>query len=143
MKIESELKMLNEKIGGESNFRYQNAMLQNNLSKYLEDLEEKKKINYKLDKIIDMVNLNLTQSNKLINSNNSCQEQNIFNQLNPQILAGLTNLSKLTQGNQLFQPIQTTSNSSSTESYVLYGVVIIFIILLVVDITMRIVSSKN
>ena len=147
LKIESELKMLNEKIGGESNLRYQNAMLQNNLAKYLEDLEEKKKINYKLDKIIEMVNMNLSQSNKLMNSEknyNGYHEQNILsqlNQLNPQILSGLTNLSKLTQFNQ---PVQMTSTSpTSTESYILYIVVSIFIILLIIDIIMRFISSKN
>jgi hypothetical protein len=150
LKIESELKMLNEKIGGESNLRYQNAMLQNNLSKYLEDLEEKKKINYKLDKIIELVNVNLTQSNKLVNSEKNYagyQEQNIMNQLNPQILAGLTNLSKLTQSNMFggVNGLQSTqlNQTTSTETYVLYVVVIIFIILLVVDIVLRFTSSKN
>lgn len=135
--IESELKLLNDKINSESNLKYQNAMLQNNLSKYLEDLEEKKKINYKLDKIMELVNLNLSKTKNESQTNydeyfKTNQNQNLLNQqLSPQLLS---NLLKLTQNNQQ----QYNSNTQiGWDSYLLYFGICIIILLLIIDIIMR------
>ena len=124
-KIESELKLLNDRINGETNLKYQNAMIQNNLSKYLEDLEEKKKINYKLDKIIELMNINLTLSNKLNNNYSMYNEyQNI------------PNLSKLSHYGtpNLINPSNT---SGILEPNILYIILCIFILLLFIDIILR------
>ena len=149
-KIESELKLLNDKINGESHLKYQNAMLQNNLSKYLEDLEEKKKINYKLDKIMELVNLNLSKTNKLDNLfvNNEYQNKNLLNpinqinsldsqlsQLQPQISTQiLNNLLKLSQQNSL---TNQSSSQVSWETYLLYISITVIIFLLIIDIIIR------
>ena len=47
--------MLNEKINGETNMKYQNAVLENTISKYMEDSEEKKVFNYKIDRILELL----------------------------------------------------------------------------------------
>ena len=161
-KLESELKFLNEKINEETNFKYQNAMLQNNLSKYLEDLEEKKKINNKLDKIMEIVNLSLSKTDAQTNligttltpmahflSQNQNQiqnqiqnqaqgniwgEQNLYNALPPQIL---NNLAKLTQVNS-----SNSSNNNDT-SYILYFGICVVVILLIVDIILRFSLRSN
>jgi hypothetical protein len=41
--IENQLKNIQDKINEENNLKYQNAVLQNTISKYMEDVEEKKK----------------------------------------------------------------------------------------------------
>jgi hypothetical protein len=151
-KIESELKLLNEKINGESNLKYQNAMLQNNLSKYLEDLEEKKKINYKLDKIMELVNLNLSKTNKFDNllTSGEYQNQNLLNPINqlppqlsqlpPQLSTQfINNLLNLSQQNGLInQPVSNVG----WETYMLYIGMTIIILLLIINIIMRF-SSKD
>lgn len=152
-KIESELKILNEKINGETNIKYQNAMLQNNLSKYLEDLEEKKKINQKLDKIIEMVNINLTQCSK-INTNpiygeySSFQSPGLLNslpsQINSQLLNNLLKLNQenLNTNNYMSSSSSSNSNSTSFESYLLYMGICVIILLLIIDISLRF-TTKN
>jgi hypothetical protein len=149
-KIESELKLLNDKINGESNLKYQNAMLQNNLSKYLEDLEEKKKINYKLDKIMELVNLNLSKTNKLDSlfgygeypnlNNNIIGSASELSQISPQLLSNLLKLTQ--QNNQHNQNIQSTIQTG-WESYLLYIGITIIILLLVVDIIIRLSYKSN
>lgn len=149
-KIESELKLLNDRINGESNLNYQNAMIQNNISKYLEDLEEKKKINYKLDKILELVNMNVTQCNKMNNNilYGEYQNQSLFNSLPPQLL---TNLSKLFQNPNSISNSNPNSNlnstlnsgSTSTEMFWMYIGISFIVLLLIVDIILRFVSKNQ
>ena len=143
-KIESELKLLSDKINGESNLKYQNALIHNNISKYLEDLEEKKKINQKLDNIIEIlksesvIKQDNTRDVKLNNGLES-KDNNLMNILtSPQFLL---NLSKLNEQNLIssnnMNNNQSTSVSTSYETYLLYISIFIIIILLIIDIVLR------
>jgi hypothetical protein len=108
--IENKLKMLSDKINEENNLKYQNAVLQNTISKYIEDAEEKKQINSKMDRI-----LNMLQQNQI---NSNIQKEN-FN-------------------NYGFRPehFQSMNNSNSID-FLTIGIIVI-IILLIVDIYLRI-----
>lgn len=130
-KLETELKLLNNKINEESNLKYQNTILQNNLSKYLEDLEEKKKINYKLDKIIEMVNLNLVKTNKLENlyGTNPNYNYGYGTEMDPRILS---NLIKFNHPN-----MNMNMGNIGWENYILYIGISIIILLLIIDIIIR------
>ena len=138
-KIESELKLLSDKINDENNLKYQNALIQNNISKYLEDLEERKKINNKLDNIIEVLRLehNMRQDNDKIKSNSEFKENNLINLLSsPQFLL---NLSKINDKNVITQDnVINKNNSTSSESYLLYLCIFVVILLLVIDIVLRI-----
>jgi hypothetical protein len=138
-KIESELKLLSDKINDENNLKYQNALIQNNISKYLEDLEERKKINNKLDNIIEVLRLehNIRQDNDKIKSNSEFKENNLINLLSsPQFLL---NLSKINDKNVITQDnVINKNNSTSSESYLLYLCIFVVIVLLVIDIVLRI-----
>ena len=144
-KIESELKLLNEKINGESNIKYQNALIQNNISKYFEELEEKKKINSKLDKIMDFINKNETYYGTNNIQNN--QDTNLFNLLSsPQIINSLTKLTNLIKTTdttiQQPSPPPPPSSSSFSDHYIYYIAIVIIITLLIIDIILRF-NDKN
>ena len=146
-KIESELKLLSEKINGETNLKYQNALIQNNISKYLEDLEERKKINNKLDNIIDMIKTefiskqdNSNQNNYKSNINTEFKDTNILNLLTSTQF--LSNLSKLNELNNLSNNSSNNSNSSY-ETYLLYTGIFIIIVLLIIDIILRFNTKTN
>ena len=138
-KIESELKLLSDKINGENNLKYQNALIQNNISKYLEDLEERKKINNKLDNILEILRLehNIRQDNDKIKSNSEFKDNNLINLLSsPQFLL---NLSKINDKNTITQDnIINKTNSNWSESYLLYLCIFVVIVLLIIDIVLRI-----
>ena len=121
--IENKLKMLSDKINEENNLKYQNAILQNTISKYMEDAEEKKQFNCKMDKILTMLQQNqINLNNPMLNSN--IQKEN-FN-------------------NYAFRPefFQSGNNNSNGIDWILIGIVVI-IILLVIDIYLRIASNKK
>ena len=153
-KIESELKVLSEKINGETNLKYQNALIQNNISKYLEDLEERKKINQKLDNILEIIKSehNSKQDNKDSKSsiNMDSRENNLINVLtSPQFLLNLSKINDLTRMNEYntLNTLNTSSTSTSTtstsfESYLLYISIFIIIVLLIIDIVLRL-SMKS
>ncbi len=147
-KIESELKLLSDKINGESNLKYQNALIQNNISKYLEDLEERKKINQKLDNILELIKLDYKnkyendkakttvntefKDNNLMNLMTSSQFLLNLSKMNEQNIASTNNLNQSTQSNGIFY-----------ESYLLYICIFIIMILLVIDIILRISTKSN
>lgn len=151
-KIESELKVLSEKINGESNLKYQNALIQNNISKYLEDLEERKKINQKLDNILEMIKSDYISKqdynrDSKTNVNIETRDNNLMNILtSPQFLLNLSKINDLLKTNeqQVSNIISTTTSSSSTsfESYLLYISIFIIIVLLIIDIVLRL-STKS
>jgi len=154
-KIESELKVLSEKINGETNLKYQNALIQNNISKYLEDLEERKKINQKLDNILEMIKSeHISKQNsrdmKLNAVSETTRENNLMNILtSPQFLLNLSKINDLGRINE-----QQTTNSLNTlntfqsppqtsfETYLLYISIFIILVLLIIDIVLRI-SAKT
>ena len=145
IKIENELKTLAEKINGESNLKYQNALIQNNISKYLEDLEEKKNINKKLDKIIELIETNSNIKNiKNKDSKNFYDSVNISSEL----YNNLSKLNELVKPNNLIQQTQQTQQTQQLQQlqtgydWLLYLGVIIIIILLIVDIILRFNISK-
>jgi hypothetical protein len=145
-KIESELKMLSEKINGETNLKYQNALIQSNISKYLEDLEERKKINNKLDKIMDMIKYDFVskQENQNNKSNISSEfkDSNILNLLTSTQF--LTNLSKINELNNTSNQQNTTNQqNTSYESYLLYIGIFVIIVLLIIDIVLRFNTKIN
>jgi len=152
-KIESELKVLSEKINGESNLKYQNALIQNNISKYLEDLEERKKINQKLDNILEIIKLeyiNKQENNKSIKPtiNTEYKDNNLMNLLSSQQF--LLNLSKMNEQNNIntmnHQNNLNNSNQQnnlSYESYLLYIFIFIILVLLVIDIVLRINTKSS
>jgi len=149
-KIESELKVLSEKINSETNLKYQNALIQNNISKYLEDLEERKKINQKLDNILEMIKSehNFKQDNirdTKINFNTETRDNNLMNILtSPQFLLNLSKINDLSRINEQHSSniISTSTSSTSFESYLLYISIFIIIILLIIDIVLRL-STKS
>ena len=150
-KIESELKTLSEKINGETNLKYQNALIQNNISKYLEDLEERKKINNKLDKIIDMIKTDFKQDNSNQNNyklNAELKDTNILNLLtSTQFLSNLSKINELNnlqnQQNQQNTTNQYNQSNTSYESYLLYVGIIVIIVLLIIDIALRFNTKSN
>jgi hypothetical protein len=150
-KIESELKVLSEKINGETNLKYQNALIQNNISKYLEDLEERKKINQKLDNILEMIKSeHISKQNnrdmKLNVGSETTSDNNLMNILtSPQFLLNLSKINDLSRLNeQQTSNIINTSQSPPTsfETYLLYISIFIIIVLLIIDIVLRI-SAKT
>lgn len=146
-KIESELKVLSEKINGETNLKYQNALIQNNISKYLEDLEERKKINQKLDNILEMIKSdhNSKQDNirdSKLNVNTDTRDNNLMNILtSPQFLLNLSKINNLSRINEQ-NPSNIINTTTSFESYLLYISIFIIIVLLVIDIVLRL-STKS
>jgi uncharacterized membrane protein YgcG len=151
--IESELKKISEKINEESNIKYQNAMIQNNLSKYLEDMQEKKQVNEKIDKILDLLNVNATQLNQIcsltqVNKNNIYSEirpenniysenrpDNYYKNLSNNILNSLTNLTSSSNSSNLTGS-SNSSNFNTEFSWVNIGIVMV-IALLIIDIVLR------
>jgi hypothetical protein len=148
IKIENELKTLADKINGESNLKYQNALIQNNISKYLEDLEEKKNINKKLDKIIELIEIDSTVKNtKNKDSKNFYDSVGMFS--SPELYHNLSKLNELVKPNHLTQQDQQTQQTQHNNSIIqsgydlfLYLGVIIIIILLIVDIILRLNITK-
>ncbi len=131
-KIESELKLLSDKINDETNLKYQNALIQNNISKYLEDLEEKKKINQKLDNIFELIKSehNIKQEN--VNSTKNV-DNNLMNIItSPQFLLNLSKINEHFNTNT-----NTNTTTTSFESYILYISIFIIMILLIIDIVLR------
>ena len=130
--IQNELKLINDKIQEDNNLKYQNAVLQTNISKYLEDIEEKKKINNKIDKILELINYNISQTAKLTN-NFSFKEYNN------------KNLIDLFQNqNSVNNPTNYPNNNyDSGTNYLLYTGIFLIIILLLVDIILRIISKNQ
>jgi hypothetical protein len=150
-KIESELKQLSEKINGETNLKYQNALIQNNISKYLEDLEERKKINQKLDKIIEMINLDLIakhDANDKKNISSESKEANLLNLLtSSQFLSNLSKISELNNTNNNMNNVNdsnvnSNTNTTSYQSYLLYIAIFIILILLIIDVVLRFNSKQ-
>jgi hypothetical protein len=82
--IDFQLELLNNKINAltniknqndgydneQHNLKYQNMILQKTITKYLDDCEEKKILNNKIDKIYELINYNIVskESNKLSNN---------------------------------------------------------------------------
>ena len=82
-----------------------------NISKYLEDLEERKKINQKLDNILEMIkmeyNTKQDDTKTKLNINSEFRENNLMNILSsPQFLL---NLSKINDLSKINEPIITNS----------------------------------
>jgi len=92
----------------ENNLQFQNVMIQNTIQKYFEDMEEKKELNDKLNKIYEILNLEI-KKNEIID-----KERNYMSQLK-----------------------NNSSNSNFEVNYVLIGISFV-IILLIVDIVIRI-----
>lgn len=135
-KIESELKLLSDKINGETNLKYQNALIQNNISKYLEDLEERKKINQKLDNILEIIKTDCCvkqDTTSKPNNNNDLKDNNLLSILSsPQFLLNLSKLNEqnITNTQPITQPI-------AVETYFLYIAIFIIMILLIIDVVLR------
>lgn len=89
--------------------KYQNMMIQNTIQKYFEDMEEKKVLNDKLNKIYEILNLEIKKNEIIEKERNSTQNKN--NSINP--------------------------SSDITGTWILIGISIV-IILLIVDIVLRI-----
>jgi len=128
--IENQLKMLNEKINGETNMKYQNAVLENTISKYMEDSEEKKAFNYKIDRILELLQTQ-AQTQAQVQAQAQAQAQP---QLSPKEYF-------MTLNSMLRPEMFQNSTNSNELNYVTIGIVII-IILLIVDILIRI-NTKN
>lgn len=110
--LENKLKMLSDKINEENNLKYQNAVLQNTISKYIEDAEEKKQINSKMDRILNMLQQNQVNSN--------IQKENFTNySFRPEHFQSMNN------------------NSNNNIDFLTIGIIVI-IILLIVDIYIRV-----
>ena len=92
----------------ENNLQYQNTMIQNTIQKYFENMEEKKELNDKLNKIYEILNLEI-KKNEIID-----KERNYMSQLK-----------------------NNSPNAGFEINYVLVGISFI-IILLIIDIIMRI-----
>ncbi len=73
--LENKLQQISNKISEENNLKYQNVVLQNTISKYMEDAEEKKQFNCKVDKILELLqqkqNQMTQQMNQMTNTINS------------------------------------------------------------------------
>ncbi len=83
--LESKLQQISNKISEENNLKYQNAVLQNTISKYMEDAEEKKQFNCKVDKILELLQQKQNQINQQMNQMNQTNQMNqMTNPLNPQ-----------------------------------------------------------
>lgn len=145
--IESELRLLRNKINEESNLKYQNSLINNNISKYLEDLEERKKINYKLDRIIEIINTNsyFKNNSKIDTDLNSNIEYKKLLELfsSPQLYTNLSKLNNLDNNFQINNSNSNSTNITSFETYIFYTAIIIIIILLIVDIIIRLNYSTN
>jgi hypothetical protein len=89
--------------------KYQNMMIQNTIQKYFEDMEEKKVLNDKLNKIYEILNLEIKKNEIIEKERNSTQNKN--NSINP--------------------------TSDITGTWILIGISMV-IILLIVDIVLRI-----
>ncbi len=121
VQIENQLKMINDRINGETNLKYQNAVLQNTISKYMDDAEEKKAFNSKIDRILDILQ---NQNSQQVQPNQMTAKE-YFMTLNSMYRP------------EMFQNI----NNSNELNYLTIGIVII-IILLIVDIFLRI-NARN
>jgi hypothetical protein len=64
----------------EQNLKYQNLMLENTMSKYLENIEERKKLNDNIEKILSLLKKNKTNDEKDFNyyGNNNITTNNLF-----------------------------------------------------------------
>ncbi len=92
----------------EDNTQYQNMMIQNTIQKYFEDMEEKKELNDKLNKIYEILNLEIKKNEIIDKERNLSQYKN------------------------------NSSNSTEySGTWILIGISIV-IILLIVDIVLRI-----
>ncbi len=127
LQIESQLKMINDKINEETNLKYQNAMLQNSISKYMEDAEEKKVFNSKVDRILEILQTQQSQQTQ--------QAQQTQPIISPKEYFMALNSA---YRNEMFQNV----NTNSELNYVTIGIVII-IILLIIDIFLRINTRNN
>jgi hypothetical protein len=94
----------------ENNVQYQNVMIQNTIQKYFEDMEEKKELNDKLNKIYEILNLEI-KKNEIIDKERTYMSQLKNNSPN--------------------------TNTNFEINYVLIGISFV-IILLIVDIIIRI-----
>ncbi len=149
--VENQLKILNDKMNEDNNLKYQNVMLQNTITKYMEDVEEKKNLNSKIDKILELLNENIKANNNL-NSQLTLQLNQLSqSQLNqPNQLNQLNQLSQLNQLNQLnqmrqemFTQVGTTSSSNNgTNTWIIIAIVII-VLLLLIDIYLRVSSNSK
>lgn len=101
-------KPLTSQINSEDNHKYQNILIQSTIQKLFEDMEEKKELNDKLNKIYELVNLEI-KKNEIIE-----KERNYINQI---------------KNNQ--------QSSGPDFNYILIGISFI-IILLIIDIVLRI-----
>jgi hypothetical protein len=72
--IEKQLKILNDNICKEQHLKYQNLLMQNSMSKCFEDIEEKKILNNKINKILELLANNSIE--KMANNHN---QNNNFN----------------------------------------------------------------
>lgn len=152
--VETQLKILNDKMNEDNNLKYQNMMLQNTITKYMEDIEEKKSFNSKIDKILELLNENIKTNNNLnsqlttqLNQLNQLNQQNQINNLNginqPNQMGMLNQLNQLNQLRQeMFTQVGSTNNSSNTNTWLIIGIVII-VLLLLIDIYLRISSNSK
>ncbi len=157
--IENQLKILQDKMNEDSNLKYQNTMLQNTITKYMEDIEEKKNFNSKIDKILELLNENLKLNTNL--NNQLSQQLNQLNQLSQ--LNQLNNVNHMNQMNHLnqqpnhmnmmnqmgnnirhemFTQVGSQPANSGPNIWLIIGIVVI-ILLLIIDIYMRINSTKK
>lgn len=124
LKIENKLQQISNRINEENNLKYQNSVLQNTISKYMEDAEEKKQFNCKVDKILEL----LQQKQNIMNSQYGLNTEHFMNWNNNH-----------NYGNFRPEMFGNYNNGfmSSGFDWVSIGIVII-IILLLIDIYLRI-----
>jgi hypothetical protein len=92
----------------EDNTQYQNMMIQNTIQKYFEDMEEKKELNDKLNKIYEILNLEIKKNEIIEKERNLSQYKN-----------------------------NSTNSTEYSGTWILIGISVV-IILLIVDIVLRI-----
>jgi hypothetical protein len=82
-----------QQSSGEDNQKYQNMLIQNTIQKYFEDMEEKKELNDKLNKIYEILNLEI-KKNEIIekerNFNNQLKNQPVSNPDFNYVLIGIS-----------------------------------------------------
>ena len=110
--IEQQIKTINEKIIEDNNIKNQNLILQNTISKYLKEIDDKKVINNKIDKILELI------SSPYYKSCNNVQQEN----------------------ENLNDYYKKYNNYSFEINYISIGICVI-IILLLIDIILRVLNK--